>query len=486
MKKTSSPTPTAITDIPELAKQKEPQDALPKLPVNGIAKISTTFDDRGIVLKINTRKMRLYYPHSMWSRFPLTHKKILSQNLAYAYTFQLPFLYASLKKLAFHMPVPLSEAFLFKALSLALPATAIMQPQKDKRVTSDLLRRLYEIEYVFTPKKTSIPPYNRTSFPDQAIMPFTFGKDSLLTYALSREFGIRVHPVYIAEPYSPYDEIVKKALSTEFTREFRTRISFLKNSLGVFREPYGWLGWELQLTQYSLMLLPYVYARRAGYIFFSNEQSCDVTLTDEDGFRYNPVYEQSHSWMLQNSLMTSIIGGNSLSIGSLLEPVHEIAIMKILHTRYPDIGKYQASCDMPEKPKGTGRWCENCTKCGRMYMYLIAHGIDPRSVGFKHDLLRQKYHHLYTIFESDRIRDTGFDQSRAGKDEQILAFYLAYRRGFKGPVMTSFIRRHLPYAKKRERYLRQTYFGLHTRRTVPTSLRSKVIRIFRQELVDLV
>ena len=251
------------------------------------------------------------------------------------------------------------------------------------------------------------------------------------------------------------------------------------------REPYGWFGWELQLTQYSLMLLPYVYAKRAGYILFSNEQSCDDTVIDEDGFRYNPVFEQSHGWLLQNSMMASVVGGNSLSIGSLLEPIHEIAIIKILHKRYPKIAKYQTSCDLPEKPKGGGRWCENCSKCGRMYMYLLAHGIDPKVVGFKRDLIRTKYHHIYTIFSSARIREFGYDQSEAGKDEQILAFLLAYRRGVRGPVMTSFARRYLTYAKKHEKALRQNFFGIHTTRTIPSDVKQKVIRIFHQELDHL-
>jgi len=230
------------------------------------------------------------------------------------------------------------------------------------------------------------------------------------------------------------------------------------------------------------MLLPYVYAKRAGYILFSNEQSCDDTIIDEDGFKCNPVFEQSHSWLLQNSLMASVIGGNSLSIGSLLEPVHEIAIMRILHKRYPRIAKFQTSCDLQEKPKSDGRWCENCSKCGRIYMFLLAHGINPKTVGFKHDLTRQKYHHLYTLFASNRIKEFGYDQSEAGRNEQILAFLMAYKRGVRGPVMTTFTRRYLAFARKHERKLRQIYFSLHSTKTIPQDLKPKIVRIFRQEL----
>ncbi|MBI5732811.1 hypothetical protein HY967_02540 [Candidatus Jorgensenbacteria bacterium] len=475
-----------ITEFPQFQSIEEPKDRLPSIKVNGVAHIGTHIFDRGLEVKINNKSIRLRYPRSIWQRFPKNHQKILAQNLAYALTFQIPYLYTSIEKVFYNMPVPLVEPFFFKALSLALPSTAIMQSQKDKRITSNLLRRLFDIDYVFSNTKSDIPSYNRTSFSDEAIMPFTFGKDSLLTFALARELGIHVSPIYIAEPYSPYEEVTKKLLSEQFKKEFHAKIAFLRNSLGVLREPYGWFGWELQLTQYSLMLLPYVYAKKAGYILFSNEQSCDDTIIDEDGFRCNPVFEQSHSWLLQNSLMASLVGGNSLSIGSLLEPIHEIAIMRILHKRYPDIAKYQSSCDLPEKPKSAGRWCEHCSKCARMYIFLLAHGISPKTVGFKHDMLKQKYLGYFSIFSEGRIQDFGYDQSEAGKNEQILAFRLAYRRGFRGPVMRAFVRHYGAFAKKHERKLRENFFGIHSTRTIPGDLRPKVVRIFRSQLASVV
>ena len=95
----------------------------------------------------------------------------------------------------YNIPVPLSEAYFFKSLLLSLPSTAIMQNRKEDRITSNLIRRLFEIDYVFSNKKSDIPPYNRSSMSDHAIMPFTFGKDSLLTFALARELGIKVYPI---------------------------------------------------------------------------------------------------------------------------------------------------------------------------------------------------------------------------------------------------------------------------------------------------
>lgn len=474
-----------ITIFPQLDQITNKKRKSLSIKVNGIAKISALSKDFGIEIKINNKVIRLRYPPSIWQRFPKVHRKILSQNIAYGHTFHLPYIFPSVKRMFYNIPVPLSESFFFKSFSLSLPSTAIMQKYKNLRITSNLLRRLFDIDFIFTNSKTDIPPYNRGSMSDHAIMPFTFGKDSLLTFALAKELGITVYPIYISEPDYPYEEVIKKQLSEPFRKEFKVKIYFLKNSLGILREPSGWFGWELQLTHYSLMLLPYVYAKRAGHILFSNEQSCDNTITDYDGFRCNPVFEQSHSWLLQNSLMTSLIGGNSLSIGSLIEPINELAIMKILHKRYPQIGKYQSSCDMEDKPKTNGRWCEICSKCARMYIFLLGLGINPKTVGFRHNLLANKYKPLYPVFDNKNIKAYGYDQSEAGKDEQIFSYYLAYKKGFKGPLMRLFVRKYLRYALKHKKDFRKRFFGIHSSKTIPSEFKTKVMRIFHQELDPL-
>ncbi len=484
MNQTATPALQTITNFPQLDKVPKSESKLPDFKVNGIVKISTRVLDSGLEVKVNNKFIRLRYPKTIWQRFPKTHRKILAQNITFGMTFHLPYLFPSLKRVVYNIPVPLSQSFLFKGLSFALPSTAIMQTDKNKRLTSNLLRRLFDVDYTFSNHKTDIPPYNRTSFSDHAIMPFTFGKDSLLTFALAKELDITMHPVFISEPDYPYEVVTKRLLAIQFNKEFRTNIAFLKNSLGVLREPSGWFGWELQLTHYSLMLLPYVYSKRAGYMFFANEQSCDDLIYDEDGFRYNPVFEQSHGWLLENSLMTSLIGGNSLSIGTLIEPLYEIAIEKILHYRYPQIAKYQSSCDLAEKPKGNGRWCENCSKCARIYIFLLAIGIDPKTVGFRQNLLAQKYHSLYSIFSSEKIKEYGYDQSQAGKNEQIFAFYLAHKAGVKVGLMKEFRRKYLRFATKNERVFRKRFFGIHSTKTIPVSIRGKILKIFREELGD--
>ncbi|MCL5675791.1 MAG: hypothetical protein M1120_01550 [Patescibacteria group bacterium] len=449
---------------------------------NGVAKISAETLDSGIRVHINNYSLKLEYPKKIWQRFPALQKKIFAENVAYSLTFHIPFVFPTLKKMSYSLPVPISEAFMYKCFTQQLPATAMMEKTNFGKKTSNLLRKFFYTEYVFNNRKTQIPPFNRISNKNNIVMPFTFGKDSLLTFGLLRELGVSAQPVFVAEPHYPYDEVLKKNLAEDFQREYKIKIEFLKNSLGILRDPTDWFGWETQLTQYSLLLLPYIYYTKAGYLLFSNEQSCDFDQIDKDGFRCNPVYEQSHPWLLQNSLLTGLVGGNSLSIGTLLEPVHEISIVKILHRRYPEIGKYQSSCDLEAKPKNGSRWCENCSKCARMFIFLLANGIDPKKVGFKGNLLTAAKIHLYPLFDPTRIKEYGYDNSEPAIKEQLLGFLLAYRRGVKGAAINLFKKKYLKQALSEEKQLRQIFFGIHSSTTVPYSFSKKILRIFHQEL----
>lgn len=469
----------------------KPPGVLEKILVNINSEllISSYLKKSGVGFKIKNSPFYLAYPPKIWEKFPLLQRRILAENLTYAYTFYLPYLFPKIQKIKYLMPVPLSDSFLFKGFAYSLPSTALMQKTKEKKSTINLLRRLFYTDYEFQNKKPLIPQFRKTSNSKKVIIPFSFGKDSLLTLALSIELGLTPYPVYIAEPDYQYELTVKEKLAEDFFKEFKIKVEILNNTFGIFREHEGFFGWELQLTHYSLMLLPYVYAHNCGYLIFANEQSCNDQIIDSEGFICNPVFEQSKSWLLQNSVLSSLVGGNALTIGSMIEPLYEIAILKILHHRYPSFVKYQSSCDPEDKGREKlrgRRWCQNCSKCGRIFMFLLANGLDPRKVGLTKWLLAEKFKSLYSIFEDEKIKSYGYDQSQAGKEEQLFAFYLAYKRGVKGPLMDEFIKKYLKETQRKEKYYRQKFFGIHSDLTVPPVYKKRLLSIFHQELDPLV
>ncbi len=466
-------------------KQVEPEQKLGSflIPENQqVITIKPGFNDKGIRLNVMGMPFDIVYPKDIWQKYPQFYKKILSENLAFALTFHLPYLY-KVNSLNYLMARPISESFFFKAFILALPSTALMK----KESSSGLIKKLFEIEYCFIQEKniltSNLPPRetNKT-----AILAFSFGKDSLLTYSLCRELGIKTVPIFIKEPLTEQENFHKEKLREKFLKESYQDVLMIDNQVGELREPgEGWYGWELQLTQYALMILPIVYANKARYLFFANEQSCNDGFLNKEGFWCNPVYEQSAKWTEQIGDLVQLLGIKNLKVGSLIEPIHEIAIIKILHHRYPEIAKYQTSC-FAEKPEAKiNRWCGNCSKCARMYIFFLANNINPVEIGIPTNMLELKYKHKFSLFEDGNIKDSGYDQSGLGRDEQLLAFLLAYRNGYKGELMDLFKSLYLKEAVKREKELREKFFGIHSTNTIPKELKDKVLNIYREELKNL-
>ena len=67
-------------------------------------------------------------------------------------------------------------------------------------------------------------------------------------------------------------------------------------------------------------------------------------------------------------------------IVSLVEPLQEIAISKILYQRYPEIAKYQTSCHTDNVHAKNNRLCGHCSKCAWIYTFMKALNFDPKSV----------------------------------------------------------------------------------------------------------
>ena len=446
--------------------------------------IESLITPHGIRVLVGGNPFEVVYPKKIWQKYPSPLKKLLADNVTFSQTFHLPLLLPQYETLDYKMPNPITQALFFKGMVQDIPSTAFLKGAS----TTDLLKRFTALKYKF--EVLSRPKIANVSFPKprrSAVIPFTFGKDSLLTYALCRELDIATKLIFVYEPTpdSVVEGMHKMKLAKEFFREFNADVEFLQNQLGVMRETHGWLGWELQLTQYSLLLLPYAYAHGSRYIFFNNEQSCNFDFVNNEGFLSNPVFEQSHAWMAENNIYTRILGAKNTFLSSPVGPIHELAILKILHHRYKSIAKYQMSCWSETRQAKTKRWCGHCSKCARIYIFLLALGVDPRTVDFKDDMLAPQNKNHYSIFENGSNKLEGYDATRVGRDEQLLAFYLTYKRGFRGGVMDEFIKKHLVEASSRERELRRTFFGIYPATTVPEELKPQILSIFKRELKHL-
>ncbi len=448
---------------------------------NGILRVNRKVLKSGIEITLGRKDYVISYSPYIWKEFPDVYRQTFADTLAYSLTMHLAM--GVHKKIIYNFPPPVMESFFFKGMIYSLPETALT----DHTATmSKLLKQLYNthfsIEFAQRPKIARFKNVNRNN-KNRSVIPFSFGKDSLLTFALSKELGIIPYPVFFREPKSPYENRHKYKLAQRFFDEFDVDVNIFPVAAGWLRETTGlWWGWDLLLTQYTMLMIPFLFGTRAKYLFWAHEASCNETFIDKEGFQVNPVFEQSYQWLLSSNAMARTMGSNSI-FASLIEPIHELAVMKILHFRYPEIGKYQMSCFAEEQTAKTRRWCGVCTKCARIYIFLLALGIPLKRVGFTENMLVNKKKNLYSLLQSNAgKKDSAYSESGLGRDEQLLAFLMAYQKGVKGELMTEFVRNHLKEARRKEKKLRERFFGIHTSNTLTYELKKPLLRIYEEEL----
>ncbi len=449
---------------------------------NHVLHIRRYLSPQGLIIAFNKRRYEINYPVKVWKRFPVVYHQTFADAVTYSFTLHLSFKDFQYQKLVYHFPPPILEPLLFKGTLYSLVEDAIFDGSATKYLQL-FFNANQGISFTRRPRYEHFKNINHHNH-RKSLIPFTFGKDSLLSFALSLELGIKPILIFFREPRSPYENRYKKILSERFFRNFKEEVTFFPVNSGWLRETDEsgpWWGWDLLLTQYTLLLIPYLFAHRAKYLFWSHEQSCNQIFTNKEGYFINPVFEQNHQWLLSTNAAMKVLGCNSI-FASLVEPLHEIAIMQILHHRYPHIGKYQASCFFDEVPSKTRRWCAVCSKCARIYIFMKALGIDPRRVGFTQNMLQQRKKELFSLFGAKTDESGSYDASGVGRDEQLLAFYLAYKRGVKGSLMKEFERRYLKEAQKRKQELLENFFSVHPPQTLTYELKQPLLKIFSEEL----
>ncbi|MEM5793390.1 MAG: hypothetical protein QXY45_03500 [Candidatus Aenigmatarchaeota archaeon] len=78
-----------------------------------------------------------------------------------------------------------------------------------------------------------------------------------------------------------------------------------------------------------------------------------------------------------------------------------------------------------------------------------------------------------------------YERSQEAKEEQLLAFYMAYKNGEKGYLINLFKKNFLKEAKEKEEALFKKFFSIHKSITIPSRIKRKLNSIFKEELSEL-
>src|SRR5690606_10354049 len=122
------------------------------------------------------------------------------------------------------------------------------------------------------------------------------------------------------------------------------------------------------------------------------------------------------------STMAGKFGGDR-SVNSLIEPLMDMMVQRILVKRYPQYAPYQMSCFAQTSSAANYHWCQDCAVCAKMYVLCVGGGVDPAAVGFTVDMLGAGNRRFFTLFGASS--SLPYARSELALEVQLFAFYCA-------------------------------------------------------------
>ncbi len=222
------------------------------------------------------------------------------------------------------------------------------------------------------------------------------GKDSLLSYGLLSEIGVETHSIFINESgrhwytaLNAYRHLRQAAPLTtarvwsSCDRLFAWMLSHLpfvrRDFARVRADIYPIRLWTVAVFVFAA--LPVMRARGIGRLVIGDEYDSTQRGSHAGIPHYNGYYDQSRFF---DEALTRYFHrkGWGVSQYSILRPLSETLIEKVLVERYPQLQRHQVSCHAAHLRGGRVRPCGRCEKCRRIVGMLVALGADPAACGY--------------------------------------------------------------------------------------------------------
>ncbi len=260
------------------------------------------------------------------------------------------------------------------------------------------------------------------------------GKDSLLSFGLINEMkpeGRRiekeVHPIFINESGRHWFTAVNAfryfkqnipntaRVWTNSDRVFAwmlRHMPFIRSDFADVRsDEYPIRLWTVAVFLFGA--LPLLRKRGIGRLIIGDEYDTSERTSYNGITHYNGLYDQSRYF--DNALSRYYLRkGWSISQFSVLRPLSEMLIEKMLVERYPKLQEQQMSCHATHKEGEWVRPCGKCEKCRRIVSMLLAVGADPKRCGYTEKQIE------YCLAD---LAKKGVHQESAGEKQLLLMLH---------------------------------------------------------------
>lgn len=221
------------------------------------------------------------------------------------------------------------------------------------------------------------------------------GKDSLLSFGLLKELDRNVHPIFVNESgrhwftalnayrhfMETYPETARVWTNSDrlFSWMLR-RLPFVRSDFSNIRsDEYPIRLWTVAVFLFGI--LPLAKKRGLQRIIIGDEFDTTHRRSHQGITHYGGLYDQSRYF--DNKLTRYFLDKNwNLLQFSLLRPLSEILIEKILLKRYPDLQRHQVSCHAAHIQNDRVLPCGRCEKCRRIVGMVLGLDDDPQKCGY--------------------------------------------------------------------------------------------------------
>jgi creatinine amidohydrolase/Fe(II)-dependent formamide hydrolase-like protein len=235
------------------------------------------------------------------------------------------------------------------------------------------------------------------------------GKDSLLTFGLLREIGRETHPIFVNEAgrhwytaLNAYRHFRRTVPQTARVWTNADRVfTWMLRQLPFFRSDFARVRADIYpvrlwtVAVFVFAALPLLRSRRVGRLLIGDEFDTTVRLTKHGITHYDGLYDQSR-WFDQALTRLYHRKGWLVNQFSILRPLSELLIEKILAERYPDLQRQQVSCHAAHLAGSRALPCGRCEKCRRIVGMLTALDADPRGCGYTDKQVARSLADLHT------------------------------------------------------------------------------------------
>ena len=222
------------------------------------------------------------------------------------------------------------------------------------------------------------------------------GKESLLTYAMLKEIGAEVYPLYINESGGHW----RTALPAyrHFTDNYPNTgrvwtnvdrfYTFMLDQMRIIRKDHRkiWADtYPIRLCifpVYVLLLLPIFAKRGIGNILIGSEFDDPRMSSYFAGIRhFFGVYDQTQDFDVRmEQWFSKRMPG--MRQWSAVRSISGMIVERILTSRYPELARVQRSCHSCRFDHGDYLPCGKCSKCQGILLFLLANNVDPSIMGY--------------------------------------------------------------------------------------------------------